>query len=191
MAEYTKVFENPYPDGWENAPSENTPITASALQEHTDAIENIEDYLYDNPIGGGSAQVEYGTSAEFEVYKQDTSVPVGTEYIVTDDYTQSGNDFSFSEKIIGTFMGKTLYSKIYQYNQALGTSTKTTTIPKANIGYIKDIVWVRSGTRRGLAHPNVWSLTTNDYLQIDHHATMSLNTDEQAYLVIEYTKVGD
>lgn len=59
MAEYEKVFENPYPNGWENLPSENTPITASALQEHTDAIENIEQYLEDNPIGGGGTDVQW------------------------------------------------------------------------------------------------------------------------------------
>lgn len=53
MAEYTKVFENPYPDGWKDLPNEETPITASALQEHTDAIENIEEYLAENPISGG------------------------------------------------------------------------------------------------------------------------------------------
>lgn len=50
MSEYTKVFENPYPNGWKDLPSEETPITADALQEHTDAIENIEDYLNKNPI---------------------------------------------------------------------------------------------------------------------------------------------
>lgn len=50
MANYTKVFDNPYPSGWENLPSENTPITAEALQEHTDAISHIENYLNDNPI---------------------------------------------------------------------------------------------------------------------------------------------
>jgi len=50
MANYTKVFTNPYPNGWENLPSEKTPITAESLQEHTDAIENIEDFLNKNPI---------------------------------------------------------------------------------------------------------------------------------------------
>jgi len=52
MATYTKVFNNPYPDGWKNLPSEDTPITAESLQEHTDAVEHIEDYLEENPIGG-------------------------------------------------------------------------------------------------------------------------------------------
>lgn len=65
MAEYTKVFENPYPDGWKNLPNEETPITADALQEHTDAIENIEQYLADNPISGGG-----GSSADVKYYER-------------------------------------------------------------------------------------------------------------------------
>lgn len=64
MAEYTKIFENPYPNGWEDLPSENTPITADALQEHTDAIENIEQYLEDNPIEKGGADVEWNQITE-------------------------------------------------------------------------------------------------------------------------------
>ena len=45
MSSYQKVFDNPYPNGWENFPVVDTPIVASALQEHTDAIEHIEDFL--------------------------------------------------------------------------------------------------------------------------------------------------
>lgn len=42
---YTKKFINPYPDGWENLPSENTPITAEALQAYTDTMEAVEEQL--------------------------------------------------------------------------------------------------------------------------------------------------
>ena len=42
---YTKVFTNPYPSGWKNLPSTNTPIIAQALQQHTNAIVAIENYL--------------------------------------------------------------------------------------------------------------------------------------------------
>ena len=45
MASYTRVFTNPYPNGWENLPSTRTPIIAQALQQHTNAIINIENYL--------------------------------------------------------------------------------------------------------------------------------------------------
>lgn len=47
---YTPIFQKPYPDGWENLPSEDTPITAEALDGYDEAIESIEDYLRDNDI---------------------------------------------------------------------------------------------------------------------------------------------
>lgn len=47
---YTPVFQKPYPDGWENLPSEDTPITAEALDGYDEAIVNIEGYLEDNEI---------------------------------------------------------------------------------------------------------------------------------------------
>ena len=49
-SEYTKIFTNPYPNGWENLPSIRTPIIAQALQQHTNSIINIENYLAANDI---------------------------------------------------------------------------------------------------------------------------------------------
>lgn len=150
MAEYTKVFDNPYPNGWENLPSETTPITASALQEHTDAIEHIETYLNENPIkdstdvswnqiqtsgskiaeitidgqkkdvyapeGGGISfetgnelsldnnvlnyKANYGTTTDFEAFKQRTDVPNGATYHVTDDYSGGGGGSIATKDII-------------------------------------------------------------------------------------------
>lgn len=45
MAQYEKVFTKPYEDGYENLPSQNTPITASTLNDKDTAIEHIEDFL--------------------------------------------------------------------------------------------------------------------------------------------------
>ena len=45
MAQYEKVFTKPYEDGYENLPSQNTPITASTLNDKDAAIEHIEDFL--------------------------------------------------------------------------------------------------------------------------------------------------
>ena len=63
MATYTSSFKNPYPDGWKDVPSKDTPIDASALQAHTDALQAIDDYLIANPIpdesGGGSGTTDY------------------------------------------------------------------------------------------------------------------------------------
>ena len=48
MAQYEKVFTKPYEDGYENLPSQNTPITASTLNDKDTAIEHIEDFLDGN-----------------------------------------------------------------------------------------------------------------------------------------------
>lgn len=145
---YNKGFTNPYPSGWEDLPSEETPVTAEALQAHTDAIEHIDDYLFNNQIeskadadivanefdmattynendyfmyegvlykvlvtcqgveppdedfyqptlisdefgsGGGSANIAYGTTDDFNAQKD--SAPVGTTFLVTDDVNGGG-----------------------------------------------------------------------------------------------------
>lgn len=45
MAQYERIFEKPYADGYENLPSQNTPITAQTLNDKDAAIEHIEDFL--------------------------------------------------------------------------------------------------------------------------------------------------
>lgn len=55
MANYTPIFEKPYPNGYEDLPLETTPVTAQTLNDKDDAIVNIETYLEENPIGGSLA----------------------------------------------------------------------------------------------------------------------------------------
>ena len=42
---YEREFTKPYPSGWENIPSHNTPVTAEIMDDYDDAIEHIEDFL--------------------------------------------------------------------------------------------------------------------------------------------------
>jgi len=55
MAEYTPIYTKPYENGWVNAPSEKTPVTAAVMNNYDSAIESIEGYLKDNPIGQQAA----------------------------------------------------------------------------------------------------------------------------------------
>lgn len=50
MSTYTKHYENPYPDGYQDRPSEETPVTADILNMEAQTFETIETYLVDNPI---------------------------------------------------------------------------------------------------------------------------------------------
>lgn len=51
MSSYEKIFKDIYPNGWENKPSVNTPITAEALQDYTDTIKHIEEFLDGHELG--------------------------------------------------------------------------------------------------------------------------------------------
>lgn len=55
MATYTKVYNNPYPDGWKDGKDGNTPVTADILNNQTETLESIEQYLEDNPIEQGGS----------------------------------------------------------------------------------------------------------------------------------------
>ena len=47
---YTKTFTPQYEDGWQDRPDTSTPVIADALNGYDEALEHIEDYLYNNPI---------------------------------------------------------------------------------------------------------------------------------------------
>lgn len=60
MSQYTPIYTKPYPDGWKDLPAKETPVTAEIMDAYDDVIENIENYLSENPIesgGGGDADL--------------------------------------------------------------------------------------------------------------------------------------
>lgn len=59
MAQYTAIFTKPYEDGYENLPSQNTPITAETLNDKDNAIVNIETYLSGNDIPSDAEGLSY------------------------------------------------------------------------------------------------------------------------------------
>lgn len=50
MATYTKVYNNPYPNGWKPKPDLSTPYTIEIKENEVDTFEALEDYLHDNPL---------------------------------------------------------------------------------------------------------------------------------------------
>ena len=101
MSSYTPVYSRPYEDGFVNAPPYKTPITDEVLNSYDRAIENIEDYLKDNPIdqpaiGGGEVDSTdlVVTNSISMGRKEDTTIGVGS-VAVGDDVTASG-EYSFA-----------------------------------------------------------------------------------------------
>lgn len=64
MSEYTPTFTKPYSDGWKNKPDETTPVTAEIMDAYDSAIESIESYLSENPIGESQGLILKDTMTE-------------------------------------------------------------------------------------------------------------------------------
>ena len=62
---YTPSFTPQYENGWENLPSETSPITAEAFNAYDDAIENIEEYLASDESQANLADA-YDETATYE-----------------------------------------------------------------------------------------------------------------------------
>lgn len=125
---YTPNFTPTYENGWEDLPSENTPITADALNNYDEAIEYIEDYLEQG--GGGGAD----TSIIAEEYDESESYSEG-QYVIYEDklykclYSTSGefepNDWD--EVTVSSEM----YSEFSTINDTLSRR-----VPVDNVGYV-------------------------------------------------------
>ena len=62
---YTPSFTPQYENGWEDLPSETSPITAEALNAYDDAIENVEEYLASDESQANLADA-YDETATYE-----------------------------------------------------------------------------------------------------------------------------
>ena len=116
MATYTKVYNNPYPDGWKDGKDGDTPVTADILNNQTETLESIEQYLADNPIGqgGGTGTTNYedltnkpsinGTELSGDItldIPEKTSDLTNDSGFLTDIKGKNYNDLSDKPKING------------------------------------------------------------------------------------------
>lgn len=141
------------------------------------------------PEGGSGSVTEYGTTAEFEAEKD--SFPVGTEYLVTDDYEEGGssNIYSLDEVLIGKYLGKNLYRKVFETTQAT-TTTQTdfnnVVIPNAKLTDVKFICETSSAQ---------WVISGQGYLKpngiLSARTMAASGTVVKTTVVCEYTKVGE
>lgn len=111
---YTPSFTPEYENGWEDLPLETTPITADALNNYDEGIENIESYLasdesqsniadpYDDTqtYSAGDYRIHNGT-----LYKANQDIDTAEEFdptkwdacIVTDEMATSGGSSTLAD----------------------------------------------------------------------------------------------
>lgn len=119
MANYTKVFADPYPNGWKSKPDLSTPYLTSIHDNEDATFRSIENYLFENPID------QIGDCSVGDLL--DVDIPVGytladgdvLKYNLSTHKFQPGQasggkdgSYSFNEEVIGTDeYDFTLYSK--------------------------------------------------------------------------------
>jgi hypothetical protein len=94
-SQYSKVFTNPYPSGWENLPSVKTPIIAQALQQHTNAIEAIEAFLDSYPMPTKLSDLENDSILPTKVSDLINDLGFVTSDKVPKKLSQMTNDLEF------------------------------------------------------------------------------------------------
>lgn len=141
--------------------------------------------------GGSGSSTEYGTTAEFEAEKD--SFPVGTEFLVTDDYDESGNNniYSPAEVLIGSFLGKNLYRKVFRTTENVTNSNKE--FNQTDASAIKDIVNIHFVVEH-TSHS--WCISAQGTVQNNHIYAKGESNDTPTSgmytnIVVEYTKVGE
>ena len=121
MAQYTKVFADPYPNGWKAKPDLTTPYLTTIHDNEDATFRAIEDYLYSNPIPdiastsiGDLSDVDLTGIQNGNVIKWDGTAE---KFLPGEGGGGGGTSYSTTEKEIGTDeSGNTLYSKTLVYN---------------------------------------------------------------------------
>lgn len=113
---YTPIFQKPYPDGWENLPSEDTPITAEALDGYDEAIESIEDYLQNNDIvevEGNPVEVSTDSLTKINIGGTVYSVSGDSATVLTSTLSAGSTSLTFSNAAITTTAMYDVYADKY------------------------------------------------------------------------------
>lgn len=112
---YTPIYEKPYENGWEDLPSEVTPMTAEILDQYDDTFEHIEEYLEES--GGSEVEIiptlQSGTKiADYEIdgVPGELYAPTGGGdlSVIAEEYDESEN-YSAGDIVI-------YQSKLYKAN---------------------------------------------------------------------------
>ena len=77
MAEYVTTFTKPYPSGYQDLPSEATPVGHEIIESWETAIVSLESYLSENNIQAVSASTTINSGTKTATITID-----GTEYVI-------------------------------------------------------------------------------------------------------------
>lgn len=112
-AEYTKVFADPYPNGWKAKPDLSTPYLTTIRDNHDATLRALESHLYDHPIISNFQDlldVDIDDLSDGQMFAYNAA---SHKFVNVDPPSGGGGtSYSFEEKEVGTDeYGLTVYSK--------------------------------------------------------------------------------
>ena len=127
MAEYVTTFTKPYPSGYQDLPSEATPVGHEIIESWENAIVSLESYLSENNIQAVSANttIKSGT-------KTATITIDGTEYVIYSPSVSYESAITGGTKV-GTITVGTNTFDVYAPSTSTGGST-VSVVPKTLTG---------------------------------------------------------
>ena len=127
MAEYVTTFTKPYPSGYQDLPSEATPVGHEIIESWENAIVSLESYLSENniPEVSASTTVKSGT-------KTATITIDGTEYIIYSPSVSYESAITGGTKVGTITVGANTFD-VYTPTSSAGGST-VSVVPKTLTG---------------------------------------------------------
>jgi len=114
-ASYTKMFADPYPNGWKAKPDLSTPYLTTIRDNHDATLRAIENHLYNNPLVSNlqdDDDVAISDLADGQVLAYNASTHKFQN--IDPPSGGGGENYSFNEVEIGTDeQGLTVYSKTW------------------------------------------------------------------------------
>lgn len=114
---YTKQFQNPHPQGWDN-PEYRPPIDVNSMQAQTDALSGIDNYLFSNTGDLINLPVEADTTITVKSYGHTYVVLTFGENLYNVTFVKSDpddpNDITY-QKEAPTFEPNSTYELSFLY----------------------------------------------------------------------------
>lgn len=143
--------------------------------------------------GGDNANIWYGTHAEYELEKD--TIEDGTQVCFTDDIgiTAGSEYYSEVEQVIGTYLGKPLYRKVFDLGSNIEVSYNSWTSLSSyvNIPDLGLIINTYAMNEGGTNYPLMCGKTGPNYESVEVQTGRNSNYVTLRYLTIEYTKSTD
>ena len=171
------IAKNPTSGVWQNVPTVNT----------TNLNQQIQAWISGTKVHIRSA-IDYSAYTSCYVtiqYTKTTDVAGSGEYVPSGD---KAVHYSTEEEVIGTFMGDTLYRRVFDLGSDLAILQNTFTTTSIDASSMETLVTAKAIHSTGVTVYNVMANINNGVIRLQ--ADRNDNSIGARYIVLEYTKTS-